>query len=172
MSNFEILSLIMSYITLNRGFCYFNNIAIVAKLLKKNLLLERILILDWDVHHGNGTQQMTYKDPGILYVSLHRHDNSNFFPGTGAIDECGQDAGIGKNVNIAWNSRLNPPMGDAEYLAAFRSIVMPIAQAYQPEMVLVSCGFDASDNHPRELGGYRVSPACKLILKVRPILKY
>ncbi len=134
--------------------------AIVAKMLKKNLGLERIAIVDWDVHHGNGTQQMTYNDPSILYMSLHRHDNSNFFPGTGAIDECGQDAGLGKNVNIPFNSKLQPPMGDAEYLAAFRSIIMPVAEAFRPQLVLVSCGFDASDHHPKELGGYRVSPSC------------
>jgi acetoin utilization deacetylase AcuC-like enzyme len=137
-------------------------VAIVAKLLKKNLGIDRILIMDWDVHHGNGTQQMTYDDAGILYMSVHRHDNSSFFPGTGAIDECGQHPALGRNVNIPFNSKLSPPMGDAEYLAAFRSIVMPIAEAYRPQLVLVSCGFDASDNHPKELGGYRVSPSCNL----------
>jgi acetoin utilization deacetylase AcuC-like enzyme len=62
-------------------------VACVAKMLKKNLSLERILIVDWDVHHGNGTQQLTYTDPNILYISLHRHDNGNFFPGTGSINE-------------------------------------------------------------------------------------
>jgi histone deacetylase 4/5 len=144
------------------GFCYFNTVAIVAKMLKKNLGLERIMILDWDVHHGNGTQQMTYNDPNILYVSIHRHDKGNFFPGTGSIEECGQEgtSALGKNVNIAFNSRLNPPMGDAEYLSAFRSIVIPIAEKFQPQLVLVSCGFDASEHHPKELGGYRVSPNC------------
>ncbi|CAF0808000.1 unnamed protein product [Brachionus calyciflorus] len=142
------------------GFCYFNTVAIVAKMLKKNLGLKRILIVDWDVHHGNGTQQMTYNDPNILYISLHRHDNGNFFPGTGSADECGQDEAEGKNVNIPWNTNLNPPVGDIEYLAAFRSIVMPIAKAFNPQIVLVSCGFDATEQHPKELGGMRVSPTC------------
>jgi len=142
------------------GFCYFNTVAIVAKMLKKNLLLERILIVDWDVHHGNGTQQMTYTDANIMYISLHRHDNGSFFPGTGAIDECGQDAGLGKNVNIAWNGKLNPPMSDTEYLAAFRCVVMPIARAFKPQIILVSCGFDGTENHPKELGGYKLSPMC------------
>jgi len=142
------------------GFCYFNTVAIVAKMLKKNLGLDRILIVDWDVHHGNGTQQVTYNDPNILYISLHRHDNGNFFPGTGAVNECGQDAGLGMNVNIAWNSKLNPPMTDVEYLAAFRSVVMPIAKSFKPQIVLVSCGFDATESHPKELGGFKLTPTC------------
>lgn len=129
-------------------------------MLKKNLSLERILIVDWDVHHGNGTQQMTYNDPNIMYISLHRHENGNFFPGTGSVDECGQDSGLGKNVNIAWNGNLNPAMSDPEYLAAFRCVVMPIAKAFNPQIVLVSCGFDATEQHPKELGGYKVSPTC------------
>ena len=79
-------------------------------------------LVDWDVHHGNGTQQMTYNDPGILYMSLHRHDQGNFFPGTGAPDECGSGKALGTNVNIAFNGRLQPPMSDAEYLAAFRCV--------------------------------------------------
>jgi acetoin utilization deacetylase AcuC-like enzyme len=142
------------------GFCYFNTVAIVAKMLKRNLSLNRILIVDWDVHHGNGTQQMTYTDPNIMYISLHRHDNASFFPGTGSIYECGQEQGLGKNVNIAWNGKLSPPMSDAEYLAAFRCVVMPIAQAFKPQIVLVSCGFDGTERHSKELGGYKLSPMC------------
>lgn len=142
------------------GFCYFNTVAIAAKMLKRNLGLERILIVDWDVHHGNGIQQMTYNDPNILYISLHRHDNGNFFPGTGTVNECGQEPGLGKNVNIAWNSKLNPPMTDTDYLAAFRCVVMPIAKSFEPQLVLVSAGFDATEQHPKELGGYQVTPAC------------
>lgn len=103
---------------------------------------------------------MTYNDSNILYISLHRHDNGNFFPGTGAVDECGSESALGKNVNIAFNGRLQPPMSDAEYLAAFRCVVMPIAKAYRPQIVLVSCGFDGTENHPKELGGYKVSPMC------------
>lgn len=73
-----------------------------------------------DVHHGNSTQQIFYDDPNVLYISIHRHDNGNFFPGTGSIEECGTDKGQGFNVNIAFGGGLEPPMGDAEYLAAFR----------------------------------------------------
>jgi len=97
-------------------------------------------------------------------MSLHRHDNGNFFPGTGSISECGQDAGLGMNVNIAWNSKLNPPMTDVEYLAAFRSVVMPIAKSFKPQIVLVSCGFDGTESHPKELGGYKLTPTCMLLI--------
>lgn len=144
------------------GFCFFNSIAIAAKLLRQRLPsdVQRILIVDWDVHHGNGTQQVFYDDPNILYLSIHRHDDGNFFPGTGGPTECGVGPGLGFNVNIAWSGGLSPPLGDAEYLAAFRTVVMPIARDFQPDIVLVSAGFDAAFGHPAPLGGYMVSPAC------------
>ncbi|CAH0398143.1 unnamed protein product [Chilo suppressalis] len=142
------------------GFCFFNSVAIAARLLHTRLGLQRILIVDWDVHHGNGTQQIFYEDPHVLYISIHRHDDGNFFPGTGATSECGAGPGLGYNVNVAWGGGTDPPLADAEYLAAFRAIVMPIAQEFNPEVVLVSCGFDAAAGHPAPLGGYRVSPAC------------
>ncbi|XP_055523153.1 histone deacetylase 4 isoform X1 [Wyeomyia smithii] len=144
------------------GFCFFNSIAIAGKLLLQRLPdeMRRILIVDWDVHHGNGTQQVFYDDPNVLYLSIHRHDDGNFFPGTGGPTECGAGAGLGFNVNIPWSGGLNPPLGDAEYLAAFRTVVMPIARDFQPDIVLVSAGFDAAFGHPAPLGGYMVSPAC------------
>ncbi|XP_029042665.1 histone deacetylase 4 isoform X14 [Osmia bicornis bicornis] len=142
------------------GFCFFNSVAIAARLLQQKLDVRKIMILDWDVHHGNGTQQMFYDDPQVLYLSIHRHDEGNFFPGTGGPTECGAGEGLGYNVNVAWSGGLNPPMGDAEYLAAFRTIVMPIARAFDPSIVLVSAGFDAAVGHPAPLGGYKVSPAC------------
>ncbi|XP_063707572.1 histone deacetylase 4-like isoform X2 [Culicoides brevitarsis] len=143
------------------GFCFFNSVAIAARLLKQRLPdIRRILIVDWDVHHGNGTQQVFYEDPDILYLSIHRHDDGNFFPGTGGPTECGVGSGLGFNVNIPWSSGLNPPMGDAEYLAAFRTIVLPIAREFSPDIVIVSAGFDAAVGHPAPLGGYVVSPAC------------
>ncbi|XP_017760370.1 PREDICTED: histone deacetylase 4 isoform X4 [Eufriesea mexicana] len=142
------------------GFCFFNSVAIAARLLQQKLDIRKIMILDWDVHHGNGTQQMFYDDPRVLYLSIHRHDEGNFFPGTGGPTECGAGEGLGYNVNVAWSGGLNPPMGDAEYLAAFRTIVMPIAKAFDPSIVLVSAGFDAAVGHPAPLGGYKVSPAC------------
>ncbi|KAG6922883.1 histone deacetylase 7 [Chelydra serpentina] len=142
------------------GFCFFNSVAIAAKQLQQKGKLSKILIVDWDVHHGNGTQQVFYKDPDILYISLHRHDDGNFFPGSGAADEVGSGAGEGFNVNVAWTGGLDPPMGDPEYLAAFRTVVMPIAHEFSPDVVLVSAGFDAADGHPPPLGGYKVSAKC------------
>ncbi|GFV58778.1 histone deacetylase 4 [Trichonephila clavipes] len=142
------------------GFCFFNSVAIAAKQLREKLKLEKILILDWDVHHGNGLQQIFYDDPHTLYISLHRHDDGNFFPGTGATEEVGTEDGIGFNINIAWSSGLNPPLGDAEYMAAFRSLIIPIIRDFDPEIILVAAGFDAACGHPAPLGGYRISPAC------------
>ncbi|CAN9515848.1 unnamed protein product [Ophioblennius macclurei] len=142
------------------GFCYFNSVAIAAKQLQHKLSVSKILIVDWDVHHGNGTQEVFYSDPSILYISLHRYDDGNFFPGSGSPAEVGSEAGQGFNVNVAWTGGLDPPMGDAEYLAAFRSVVMPIAQEFSPDVVLVSAGFDAAEGNPAPLGGYKVSAKC------------
>ena len=123
-------------------------------------IFRKVLIIDWAIHHGNGTQQCFYDNPNVLYISLHRHDNGNFYPGTGGPVECGSGAGLGYNVNIGWTGGLDPPMGDAEYLAAFRSIVLPIARSFDPDVVLVSAGFDAAVGHPHPIGGYLVSTAC------------
>lgn len=142
------------------GFCYFNSVAIAAKLLQQRLSVSKTLIVDWDVHHGNGTQQAFYSDPSVLYVSLHRYDDGNFFPGSGAPDEVGTGPGVGFNVNMAFTGGLDPPMGDAEYLAAFRTVVMPIASEFAPDVVLVSSGFDAVEGHPTPLGGYNLSARC------------
>ncbi|XP_054653334.1 histone deacetylase 4-like isoform X3 [Dunckerocampus dactyliophorus] len=142
------------------GFCYFNSVAIAAKLLQQRLNISRILIVDWDVHHGNGTQQAFYDDPNVLYLSIHRYDDGNFFPGSGAPEEVGSGLGVGFNVNVAFTGGLDPPMGDAEYLAAFRSVVMPIANEFAPDIVLVSSGFDAVEGHPPPLGGYALTSKC------------
>uniref|UniRef100_A0A480XBL8 Histone deacetylase n=1 Tax=Sus scrofa TaxID=9823 RepID=A0A480XBL8_PIG len=142
------------------GFCFFNSVAIACRQLQQQGKAGKILIVDWDVHHGNGTQQTFYQDPSVLYISLHRHDDGNFFPGSGAVDEVGAGSGEGFNVNVAWAGGLDPPMGDPEYLAAFRTVVMPIAREFSPDLVLVSAGFDAAEGHPPPLGGYHVSAKC------------
>ncbi|XP_075927737.1 histone deacetylase 4-like isoform X1 [Petromyzon marinus] len=142
------------------GFCVFNSVAIAAKLLLQELHVRRILIVDLDVHHGNGTQQAFYNDPRVLYLSLHRYDNGNFFPGSGASSEVGVGPGEGFTVNVSWTGGLDPPMGDADYLAAFRTVVMPIAMEFEPDVVLVSAGFDALDGHPPQLGGYKLTASC------------
>uniref|UniRef100_A0A8C3JEZ2 Histone deacetylase n=1 Tax=Calidris pygmaea TaxID=425635 RepID=A0A8C3JEZ2_9CHAR len=142
------------------GFCFFNSVAISAKLLQQKLSVGKILIVDWDIHHGNGTQQAFYSDPDVLYISLHRYDDGNFFPGSGAPEEVGSGMGVGYNINIAWTGGVNPPIGDVEYLTAFRTVVMPIANEFSPDVVLVSAGFDAVEGHLSPLGGYSVTAKC------------
>ncbi|XP_019485164.1 PREDICTED: histone deacetylase 6 isoform X1 [Hipposideros armiger] len=138
------------------GFCFFNSVAVAARhaqAISGHAL--RILIVDWDIHHGNGTQHIFEEDPSILYISLHRYDHGTFFPmgDEGASNQVGWAAGMGFTVNVAWNG---PRMGDAEYLAAWHRLVLPIAYEFNPELVLVSAGFDAARGDP--LGGCQVSP--------------
>jgi len=137
------------------GFCLINNVALAASYAVNILGLERVLVLDWDVHHGNGTQHMFYSNKEVLYMSLHRYDNAEFFPQSkdANYDMVGDGPGKGFNVNIPWNFA---SMGDAEYLLAFQSIVMPIAYQLQPQLVLISAGFDAAAGDP--LVGYGVTP--------------
>uniref|UniRef100_A0A674ANF8 Histone deacetylase n=1 Tax=Salmo trutta TaxID=8032 RepID=A0A674ANF8_SALTR len=151
------------------GFCFFNSVAITAKLLQQKLGVSKILIVDWDIHHGNGTQQAFYNDPNVLYISMHRYDDGNFFPGSGAPEEVGVGPGVGFNTNIAWTGGVEPPMGDVEYLTAFRTVVMPIANEFSPDVVLVSAGFDAVEGHQSPLGGYNVTAKCKL--NITPFLR-
>ncbi|KYM93108.1 Histone deacetylase 6 [Atta colombica] len=137
------------------GFCIFNNVAVAAMYAIQFYHVKRVLIIDWDVHHGNGTQSIFEEDPKILYISVHRYDNGNFFPNSKLANytSTGLNAGEGFNVNIPWNKK---GMGDAEYIAAFQQIVMPIAYQFNPELVLISAGFDACIGDT--LGGCLVSP--------------
>lgn len=137
------------------GFCIFSNAAICANYVIKNYNLKKVLIVDWDVHHGNGTQNAFYDNKKVLYISLHRYDNGNFFPrgSAGNYTDIGGDGAKGFNVNIPWNKK---GMKDAEYIMAFQQIVMPIAYEFNPELVIISAGFDAAAGDP--LGGCKVSP--------------
>lgn len=123
------------------GFCLFNNVAIAARALQEELGVDKILILDWDVHHGNGTQHSFEGDPSILYASLHQYPH---YPGTGAFDEIGRDAGRGTTVNLA----LPPGCGDTEYVGLIYRVLVPIVRRFGPQMILVSCGFDAHRDDP------------------------
>jgi acetoin utilization deacetylase AcuC-like enzyme len=130
------------------GFCLVNNVAVAAAhAISRGL--RRVLVVDWDVHHGNGTQEIFWKSPEVLYVSLHQFP---FYPGTGASEETGEGEGAGYTVNIP----LSAGGGDEVYRAAFERAVLPIATEFAPELVLVSAGFDASIRDP--LAQMRLSP--------------
>jgi acetoin utilization deacetylase AcuC-like enzyme len=132
------------------GFCLFNNVAIAARVLRARAGVERIAIVDWDVHHGNGTQHLFEAERDVLFASLHQFP---FYPGTGALDEQGNERGLGSTVNFP----LPAGMGDAEYGQLFDEILVPMLLAWRPEMLLVSAGFDAHARDP--LGGMNVSSA-------------
>ncbi|HYS79391.1 MAG TPA: histone deacetylase [Anaeromyxobacteraceae bacterium] len=132
------------------GFCLFNNVAVAARRLQARFAMERLLIVDWDVHHGNGTQEIFWEDPSIYYLSLHLYPH---YPGTGAASERGAGAGAGTTRNV--------PLGHgttaAEYRDAFREALDATLEEFTPEMVLVSAGFDCLAGDP--LGGILLEPA-------------
>lgn len=117
------------------GFCFFNNIAIAAEYLRRKKSFRRILIVDWDLHHGNGTQKTFYATPEVLYISLHQ---SPLFPGTGSAAEVGEKEGLGYNLNLP----LRAGKTDDDYLYLFQQVIRPVAENYRPEFLLVSAGFD------------------------------
>ncbi len=123
------------------GFCLFNNVAVAAAHARAALGLERILIVDWDVHDGNGTQHLFEERNDVLYFSTHRFP---FYPGTGAAEEIGLGAGEGFTVNVP----LPAGFGDAEHLAIFERILVPVADRYRPDLILVSAGFDSHRDDP------------------------
>jgi acetoin utilization deacetylase AcuC-like enzyme len=130
------------------GFCLFNNVAIAARAAQAGGT--RVLIVDWDLHHGNGTQHTFQDDPDVLYFSTHQFP---FYPGTGRANETGGPNARGRTVNVPWPGG----MGDADYLAAFDRVLLPAARVFAPDLVLVSAGFDAAEGDP--LGSMRISPA-------------
>ncbi len=123
------------------GFCIFNTIAIAAHYLQARYETRRIAIVDWDVHHGNGTQHAFELDHSVFYISLHQYPH---YPGTGAGSETGSGAGKGYTLNIP----MRAGSGDEEYLEAFRSLVMPSIGRFEPELILISAGFDAHRDDP------------------------
>jgi acetoin utilization deacetylase AcuC-like enzyme len=132
------------------GFCLFNNVAIAVRALQAEAGLERVLLLDWDVHHGNGSQHCFEADPAVLFASTHQFP---FYPGTGDFGERGHGRGLGTTLNIP----LPEGCGDEEYTGVLRRILVPVTKQWRPEMIVVSCGFDAHRDDP--LGSMRVSGA-------------
>ena len=123
------------------GFCLYNNVAVAARALTTFEDIERVLIVDWDVHHGNGTQHLFEEAGDVFYFSCHQWP---LYPGTGARDERGRGAGLGRTLNCP----LPPGAGDAEFLAALRDELVPAAESFGPEFVIVSAGFDAHVRDP------------------------
>jgi acetoin utilization deacetylase AcuC-like enzyme len=131
------------------GFCLFNNVAIGAMYAIQRHSLERILIVDWDLHHGNGTQNSFYDDHGVLYFSTHQFP---YYPGTGSFDETGRGEGRGFTVNVP----LSGGQGDSDYIQIFKRILKPVSLQFKPQLILVSAGFDTYFGDP--LGSMNVTP--------------
>lgn len=123
------------------GFCLFNNIAIGARYLQNKYNIKRILIIDWDVHHGNGTEEMFYGDPTVFYMSLHQYPH---YPRTGAREDIG--AGAGKKYNL--NIPMQAGSGDNEYIKVFQEVIVPQVKDFKPEFILISAGFDGHRDDP------------------------
>jgi acetoin utilization deacetylase AcuC-like enzyme len=123
------------------GFCLYNNVAVAARALQAELGGPRVLILDWDVHHGNGTQHTFEDDPSVLYFSTHQFP---YYPGTGDFGEIGLGRGAGTTVNVP----MPAGCGDAEYVGVMQRLLLPVARWFRPELILVSCGFDAHRDDP------------------------
>jgi acetoin utilization deacetylase AcuC-like enzyme len=129
------------------GFCFFNNVAIAAAFLRQRGV-GRVAVIDWDLHHGNGTQHIFESDPSVLYVSTHQYP---FYPGTGAAEEVGRGEGAGRTLNVP----LPAGSGDAEITRAFTELIVPVCRQFAPDFVLISAGFDADRRDP--LGGLEVT---------------
>jgi acetoin utilization deacetylase AcuC-like enzyme len=131
------------------GFCLFNNVAYGALCAQKMHGAKKVLIVDWDIHHGNATQKSFYQDPTVLYFSTHQYPH---YPGTGSVTEVGKGAGEGFTVNVAsW-----PGLGDEDFYQIFKQVLVPVTHAFNPDFIIVSAGFDTYIKDP--LGGMRVTP--------------
>lgn len=137
------------------GFCLYNNVAVAVRDLQARKLARRILVLDWDVHHGNGTQAIFADDPDVLFISLHRHDEGAYYPSgpLGSAGYVGEGPGVGRSVNVGWDG---PGATDSDYQAAFAQVVLPMASEFAPDLIMVSAGFDAADGDA--IGMCRVTP--------------
>lgn len=145
-----------------QGFCLFNNIAIAAKYALEKYNLERILIIDFDVHHGNGTQAAFYDNQKVMYISAHEYP---FYPGTGDIDETGSGEGKGTNLNIP----MPAGCGDDEYLKVFEKIIVPAARRFKPRLILVSAGYDGHWADPLAMMRVSVSGYAKMTAIIKEL---
>jgi len=132
------------------GFCLINNVAVAVRYVQEEYELKRVLIVDWDVHHGNGTQDIFYADPSVFYFSTHQWP---YYPGTGASTETGSGAGVGATLNVP----LPVGSGDVEVIQAYKDKLVPAAEAFRPQFVFISAGFDAHRDDP--LAGLKLTEA-------------
>ena len=132
------------------GFCLLNNVAVAARGVIDSGAAKRVAVIDWDVHHGNGTQDIFYDDGQVLYISLHQYP---FYPGTGAADEVGSGAGAGATLNVPMPSGQT----DGVYQRAFHELVLPKLTWFEPDVILISAGFDAHGDDP--IGQMKLTPA-------------
>jgi acetoin utilization deacetylase AcuC-like enzyme len=151
--------------TRSMGFCLFNNVALAARRALKAHGLSRVLIVDWDVHHGNGTQDVFYADPAVMFFSIHRY--GNFYPGTGAARETGTGPGLGYTLNAP--IRYGTPR--RQYQAAFTSALDQAAEKIKPELVLLSAGFDAHARDPIGSLGLEVEDFAELTSQVLEVAR-
>jgi acetoin utilization deacetylase AcuC-like enzyme len=147
------------------GFCIFNNVAIGARYIQRKYNLGKILIVDWDVHHGNGTQSAFYDDPAVLYFSVHQYPH---YPGTGATSETGKGAGKGFTLNVP----LVAGLGDSQYVRAFNQDLKPAALKFSPDFVLISAGFDAHASDPLSDMQLSTEGFARLTVIVKEIASY
>ncbi|KAK4871875.1 hypothetical protein RN001_015999 [Aquatica leii] len=139
------------------GFCFVNNVAVAAKYILHKYPVKRVLILDFDIHHGNGTQNIFYEDNQVMYLSIHKYFPRSFFPSStdAHSTKCGEGIGVGYNVNIPLTGM---QLYNMDYLTIFFNVVLPVLYSFAPEIILVSAGFDAGINDP--LGHYCLTPEC------------
>lgn len=157
-----------------QGFCIYNNVAVAAKYAIKKHNLKRVLIFDWDVHHGDSTSKLFYKDASILYISLHRYDHGEFYPqgNFGSMEMLGEESGKGFNLNLPWDlPHKYYTIGDHEYVYALERVFMPIIRKFDPELIFISAGFDSGRGDP--LGGLDLTPEgfaymMKRLLEIAP----
>ena len=123
------------------GFCLFNNVGVIARYAQNVQKLEKVFIFDWDVHHGNGTQHSFYKDSSVYYSSIHQYP---FYPGTGGVEEAGTGDGLGSNLNLPMRAY----SCDADYINAIEQKLIPVIQKFNPDLIIISAGFDAHENDP------------------------
>ena len=141
------------------GFCLYSNVSIAIRAIHERKAETKVMVVDWDVHHGNSTQHQFWHDERVLYFSMHRYDNGHMFPGAACadLDRTGAEDAAGYNCNIPFSDYADT-IGDKEYMYAWEQVLIPMAKSFQPDLIIVSCGFDSARGDP--LGGFDLTPTC------------